>query len=310
MNQTKFIKFLISISVLLSFSVQAEVEMKIKKITDNVYALVGEFSQRSPDNYANNSTHGVIITNKGVILVDPGGSYKGGQQIANLIKTITPLPVRYVINTGGQDHRWLGNGYFKDHGATIISSKNAFNDHKKGTDNHMNTLSRLLGDDGLAGTVPTYADITFDNQKTLDFGGVHLEIYHTGAAHTVGDSFVWMPSTKTMFSGDIVFVGRLLGIGPARDSQSWIKVFEDMAKYKPNHIVPGHGDVTNIHKATQDTYNYLVFLREKVSEVLDDGGDMQDAIKIDQSQFSHLANYEGFSKRVAQSLFEQMEFEE
>jgi hypothetical protein len=46
-------------------------------VTDNVYALVGELSQRSKTNLGNNSTHGVIITSKGVVLIDSGASYLG-----------------------------------------------------------------------------------------------------------------------------------------------------------------------------------------------------------------------------------------
>lgn len=69
------------------------------KIDDNVYALVGELSQRSKDNLANNSTHGVIVTDDGVILIDSGGSYLGAQQIHKLIQTITDKPIKVVINT-------------------------------------------------------------------------------------------------------------------------------------------------------------------------------------------------------------------
>lgn len=303
-------KYFIPIFLLWSLSVQAEVPMKIEKVTDNVYALVGELTQRSAENHANNSTQGVIVSDEGVILIDPGGSYKGAEQIANLIKTITPLPVKYVINSGGQDHRWLGNDYFKQRGAIIISSKAAFIDQKKRTDHHMETVYSYLGEKGFAGTAPGYADITFETSMSLDLGNVHLEIYYSGPAHTAGDSYVWMPATSTMFTGDIVFVDRLLGIGPAQNSRSWIKVFKDMAGFKPLHIVPGHGDATDLRKATQDTYDYLVFLRKQVQQVLDNGGDMQDAINIDQSRFSYLKNYQVFSKKVAQSLFEQMEFEE
>jgi hypothetical protein len=50
-------------------------------VTDNVYALVGELSQRSKTNLGNNSTHGVIITSKGVVLIDSGASYLGFFQI-------------------------------------------------------------------------------------------------------------------------------------------------------------------------------------------------------------------------------------
>jgi hypothetical protein len=55
--------------------------MFVQKVTDNVYALVGELSQRSKTNLGNNSTHGVIITSKGVVLIDSGASYLGAKEI-------------------------------------------------------------------------------------------------------------------------------------------------------------------------------------------------------------------------------------
>ncbi len=304
-----FIKYLLLAILLFPTLASAEFPLAIQKITDNVYALIGELDQRSPENHANNSTHGVIITDQGVILVDPGGSYLGAQQIDQTIKTLTDKPVKIVINSGGQDHRWLGNGYFKEQGAHIIASKEAVADHHARTNNHFNRLSELLGEEGLKGTEAVYADETFDSKKILDFGGVKLEIYHTGAAHTLGDAFIWMPSTKIMFTGDIVYVERTLGTGPADNVKSWLKVFEDMAAYKPKVIIPGHGGVTDLATAKNSTYDYLRFLRKVVGELIDDGGDMQDALNIDQSKFSYLKVFERLSKRNVQAVYSQMEFE-
>nr|MCH9749417.1 MBL fold metallo-hydrolase [Pseudomonadota bacterium] len=52
----------------------AQAALNVQKVVDNVYALEGETTQRSPTNFGNNSTHGVIITKEGVILIDSGAS--------------------------------------------------------------------------------------------------------------------------------------------------------------------------------------------------------------------------------------------
>ena len=67
------------------------------------------------------------------MLIDSGGTYKGAKEIHRLIKSITDKPISTVINTGWQDHRWLGNGYFKEHGARLIASKKAVEDQKART---------------------------------------------------------------------------------------------------------------------------------------------------------------------------------
>jgi len=282
--------------------------LEIQQVGPGIYALVGELNQRSPDNYGNNSTHGVIITDEGVVLVDPGGSYQGAKQIHEAIKTLTDKPVKLVINTGGQDHRWLGNGYFKEHGATIITSEAALEDQHQRSDGQINSLSRLIGK-ALEGTIPSYADETFESEKRLQFGGIDIELHHVGAAHTVGDSFVWLPEQKIMFSGDIVFTERALGTGPAKNVKSWISVFEVMAAYQPKIVVPGHGHATDLATATRDTHDYLVFLVENIGQMLEDGVDLQDATDLDQSQFSNLEVFTDISRKNAQAVYEQLEFD-
>ena len=286
----------------------AEVELKVTQLKENVYALVGELSQRSEDNFGNNSTHGVIVTDEGVILIDAGGSYLGAQQIHKSIQTFTDKPVKIVINTGGQDHRWFGNDYFRKLGAIIVSSAKTQLDQKVRADSQMQRLKGLIGD-SLKGTKPVISSDVFDSKKTIELGNVKLELYHFGSAHTAGDLMVWMPSKKIMFTGDIVFNNRMLGIGPAENLQSWITVFEHMENFKSELIVPGHGDPSDLVTARKNTYSYLVHLKTQISKVLEGGGDMQDALKIDQSQYDYLLNHETISGRNAQSVFEQLEFD-
>lgn len=291
-----------------SFSVQAA-DLMVQPVTENVYAIVGPHEQRNPQNLANNATFGFVVTEDGVVLVDPGGSYKGAAQVAAAIKTVTNQPVKIVINSGGQDHRWLGNGYFKERGARIIASTAAVEDHKARTVDHFFALTNMMGKDALAGTEAVYASETFEAELDLDFGGQRFEVRHVGAAHTLGDSFIWMPDLGVMFSGDIVYVERMLGAGPAQDSASWVEVFTAMAAYNPTYIVPGHGPVTDLERATAETYDYLVYLRTHIGKLLEDGEPIEKGVNIDQSKFKHLKVFDQISKRNSQNIYMQMEFE-
>ena len=301
-------KRVILLLIFLANIVVAQSSLEVQKVSENVYALVGETTQRSPTNFGNNSTHGVIITDEGVVLIDSGASYLGAKEIHEVIQTITDKPVKIVINTGGQDHRWLGNDYFAKLGARVIASRKTKQDQKVRADYHLNRLGMLLKE-SLDGTEPVFATETFDKKMKLELGGINLELCHFGAGHTVGDIVIWMPSSKTMFAGDVVFNDRMLGIGPARDAQSWIDVFEKMASFKPDHIVPGHGRVSDLATATKNTHDYLVFLKTEISKILDNDGDMLEASKIDQSEFYFLSGYEAIAGKNAQWVFEKMEFD-
>lgn len=304
--------FMITIaSILLSFTAQASVAgaLEVQKLEDNVYALVGEMTQRNPQNLGNNSTHGVVVLKTGVLLVDAGGSYQGAQAIEKAIRSVTDKPVKWVVNTGGQDHRWFGNGYFKEQGAKIYASAKAVADQKAHCETKLAGMERLIGADKIKGTQCVYADETFETSKTLSLDGETFELIHAGPAHTVGNAYVWMPSTKTAFVGDMVYNERILGIQYTKDVKGWIATFEDMATHQPKWVVPGHGHAGDLALATKDTYDYLVFLRDEVTRVLEEGGDMIAAGKIDQSRFNYLIEFDSLSAKNALWVFETLEFE-
>jgi glyoxylase-like metal-dependent hydrolase (beta-lactamase superfamily II) len=224
------------------------------------------------------------------------------------IRSITDQPVVYVTNTGGQDHRWLGNGYWQARGATVIASDAAIADHHDRASQHMSALSLFLGD-GLGGTDPAFADVSFDTDYTLALGGLTFEIMHRGPAHTPGDSFVWLAQRDVMFTGDIVYVDRILGNGPARDTDSWITVFQEMAAFNPAHIVPGHGRATDLATARRDTLEYLVNLRTQIGALIEAGGSIMEAPQIDQSAWSYLEQFNSLAGSNAQATFEEMEWD-
>jgi len=284
-------------------------ELKLQKVAGNSYAIVGDLGNRTAANLGNNATFGFVITSEGVVLIDSGGSYQGAQKIEQLIKTVTDKPVVAVINTGGQDHRWLGNGYFKKLGAQIIASDNAVNDQKDRTQDQLIMLGTLVGDKGMKDTEALYAEKTFTEELEFKVGATIFKAYHAGQAHTPGDCFVWLPKEKVMFTGDIVYIDRMLGVGSQSNSKSWISVYRAMAKFKPEHLVPGHGPVTNLEKANRDTLDYLTFLRSSVSDFMEGGGDITDISNVKQDEFNYLLNFETLSGRNAQQVYTEMEWE-
>jgi len=282
--------------------------LEVQPVSQNVYAIVGEKAQRSPENLANNATFGLVVTQQGAVLIDPGGSWKGAEALQIAIRTVTDQPVVYVINTGGQDHRWLGNGYWQAQGATVIAAEAAVEDQRIRGSLQLTALRNLLGDE-LEGTEPSYANVTFTENYLLELGDMKAEIRHSGPAHTPGDSFVWVPSHDTVFTGDIVYVERILGVGDQSSITNWPAAFEAMELTGALHVVPGHGNATNMEHARADTYDYLINLRKRIGSLIDAGGDIIDAPKVDQSAFGYLEQFEALAGRNAQTAYQQMEWE-
>lgn len=289
------------------FAASADV-LEVQPVAEGVWAIVGPKEQRDATNLANNATFGLVVTDAGAVLMDPGGSWKGAEMLDHTIRGLTDQPVKYVIDTGGQDHRWLGNGYWQTKGATIIASEAAVEDHHARADLHMMALAQFLGD-GLAGTAPGFADVTFADTYSFDLGGISFQITHPGAAHTPGDSFVWVPQKDTVFAGDIVYVERILGVGEQSSITGWPAAFEAMAATGASHVVPGHGHATTMDRARADTYDYLMNLRAQIAAHIEAGGDLAGAADVDQSAFAYLDQFDSLARRNTQTAFTQMEFE-
>lgn len=284
-------------------------ELEVQKVSDRVYAFVGETAQRSPDNLGNNATFGLVITDDGLVLIDPGGSEKGAAMLEAAIRTVSTRPVVLVINTGGQDHRWLGNHYWKQRGAQVIASAAAVADQKQRRDQQLAALSRFVGDEGMEGTVPVHADQTFKETQRLEKGGVRFRLHHAGQAHTPGDIYVYLPDEKTIFTGDIVYHDRLLGVGSQSNSKSWLEVFGEIEKLGPARVVPGHGKPGPFEKSRRETGDYLRTLRTRVAEFLDQGGTLEEISRVDQSEFRFLAVFDQLAGRNAHQVFQEMEFD-
>jgi glyoxylase-like metal-dependent hydrolase (beta-lactamase superfamily II) len=300
---------LVILFVTTGFQANAGDELRLEQVSEHVYAVIGPLGNRSPQNLGNNATFGFVVTDEGVVLIDSGGSLKGAAVIDELIRSVTDKPVKIVINTGGQDHRWLGNGYFKSRGARIIASQQAVEDQRARLQDQLFRLGSLVGQSGMEGTEPSYADETFEEATRFTFGELDFQLRHVGHAHTPGDIFVWLSEARIVFAGDIVFVERLLGVQEYSNSRGWIEAFDAIAELDPAIIIPGHGATASLDRARQDTRDYLLFLRESVAAYMDQGGTIERIGTLDQSRFEHLSGFDDLKGRNAQQVYQELEWE-
>jgi len=281
-----------AVAGLLAPGARADYQPKAEKIVDNVYALVGPLGQRSADNDGLNANFGFIVTPKGVILIDSGASRLGAEKLAAAIARVTDQPVRWVINTGSQDHRWLGNDYFAGKGAEVIALARTAATQSEYAGQHMEGLTRILGE-RIKGTQPLPAPKTLaGDSATLERGGETLELAYTDA-HFPGDARVWLPQQRVMFSGDLVYVDRLLGVLPWSSVKNGQQAFHALAALQPARIVPGHGRVCELAQAQRETGDYYDFLAGTVGAAAQEMEPMDATLDryADLPAFRHLQNY-------------------
>ncbi len=260
------------------------VEVNFQPVAEGVYAHIGDTGARTPANEGLNANLGLVLTPAGAVLIDSGATWRSAQQIHAAVRRVTAQPLRWVINTGGQDHRWLGNGYFQAQGAEIIAHAAGEADLRNRGNDHLSGLRAALGPlaDGTVPVLPTRW--LKDPDEKLELGGVVFEFRHRGGAHTPGDMLVWLPGRKVLFSGDVVYVDRLLGVLPVSQTRPWLLTFDEIEKLAPAVIVPGHGRPTTLAVAQQQTRDYLRALRAHMKQAVDEGLDMSTAVKAFHAQ--------------------------
>ncbi|OPF64861.1 Zn-dependent hydrolase [Hydrogenophaga sp. H7] len=300
---------LAGLATALSFSAQG-VEVVFKPVAPNVYAYVGDTEGRTYENEAINANLGLVVTPAGALLIDSGASYQGAKQIAEAVKKVTPQPIKWVMNTGGQDHRWLGNGYFKAQGAEIMAHANAEADMKARGPEHLKANAPVLKEK-MEGTEPALPTRWLkDADTTLDMGGVTVQLVHRGGGHTPGDTLVWLPQSGVVFTGDVVYVDRILGLHPVSKTKTWVQSFEALEALNPKVVVPGHGSVSTLAQAQKDTGNLLKALRAHMGQAVEAGTDMSTAIKsFDAAPFKHLKHVDVWLPQLANRTYLEMEME-
>lgn len=262
-----------------------------QKVADGVYAFIGETGPRTAGNEGMNANTGFILTADGVVVIDSGSSRQVAQKIEAAIRHITDQPIKYVINTGGQDHRWLGNSHFTDRGIPVLAHERTVTDIADRGGMLFEGLARQLGP-AFAGTRIQQPTRSFAGKQTLTLADEAIELIFAGGGHTPGDIIVWLPKKRIAFSGDIVYVDRLLGVLQMSSVKHWLRSFDALAALRPVLIVPGHGAPATLDKARRETRDYLARLYAHMKQAVARGDDMQTAIDaFDDKDYAYLPVY-------------------
>jgi glyoxylase-like metal-dependent hydrolase (beta-lactamase superfamily II) len=250
-----------------------------------------------------------VVTPAGAVLIDSGSSYQVAAKIHEAVKKVTTQPLKLVINSGDQDHRWLGNGYFTEKGIETLAHADAQADMQARSGEQMDGLKVLK--ERLDGTRPTLpARFVKAQDNTIDMGGVLIELKHRQGGHTPGDTLVWLPQKNVLFSGDVVYVDRVLGLHPVSRTKTWLDSFAVIDQLKPKIIVPGHGQVTNLATAQAHTRDLLLALRAHMKKAVDEGVDISAAVKaFNGKPFAHLKHADVWLPQLANQTYLEMERE-
>jgi len=205
---------------------------------------------------------GVIVGDKGVIIVDAKTTPAGGKELLDDVAKITPKPVTTVILTHSDGDHVNGLASFPA-GITIIAHEN----NKKEQETALAAGGRGAPP---ADHLPT--QVIVKNKTSLKIDGVKIELYHWAPAHTSGDLVVYLPSEKIVFTGDIVAAqlpDPLIHLEKHGSSEGWITTAKGIVALNADQFVPGHGNVqtkADIQKRLTDAEAKRAKIKELVAQ--------------------------------------------
>lgn len=288
---------------------QSALYSKPFEVIPNVFSAIGATAPPTYENSGHNNNLSFIVTGEGVVVVNGGAAWILAEALHEEIKTVTDQPVVLVINENGQGHAILGNSYWAAQGVPILAHVDAAREVEENGDFILQGMQRYNRDKA-EGTTVVGPTITFEDEYIVELGDMRIEVLRLGPAHGPGDIQVWLPEQKLVIAGDIAFHERLLPVFADTCTACWVETWE--TGFEPLgavYVIPGHGHPTNMDQVRRYTYDYLVYLRDKIGVHIEEGGDLAGSYYVDQSPYAKLDTYEELATKNAGRVFEEMEWE-
>jgi len=250
----------------------------------------GTFAWLQPDGSWGWSNAGLITDGDQSLLVDTLFDLKLTRDMLASMRDAAPkaaAKIGTLVNTHHNGDHCYGNECV--HGAEIISSAHAAEEMKReqptllagflkaapGLGLTGEYLKHCFGAFDFEGITPTLPTTTFSGRLQRKVGSKNVELIEVGPAHTGGDILVHVPSDRTVFTGDILFIEGtpIMWAGPVGN---WIEACDSIIALDCETIVPGHGPVTD-KRGVRAVQSYLTYIRDEARKRFDAGLSARDA---------------------------------
>lgn len=239
------------------------------KVSPHAYYVQGG-TGIATDNYGFVSNSAFVVTAEGVIVFDALGTPPLGAELLRAIRTVTDAPIRTIyISHYHADHMY-GIQAFSGTGAEVVAPDGAKR-YLEGEVAEQRLFERRVSLSPWvnSNTRIVEPDRYIQGEERFTLGGVTIRVVDVGSAHSEGDLVLFVENEGVLFSGDIIFEGRIPFLGTS-SSAEWLAVLNDMEKVDVATIVPGHGKAAeNPREIISLTKNYLSFVRESMRQAVE-----------------------------------------
>jgi glyoxylase-like metal-dependent hydrolase (beta-lactamase superfamily II) len=233
---------------------------KTLRISDHVY-VIGDGERRYIPNV------GIIVGQKATLVIDPGLGFRNGEIVLAEARKVTKGSTLYVAATHHHPEHDLGAGAFPATAKMIRSRAQQGDVDEFGLSQAQTFASRgpeLAAI--IAGSTDRRADVLFDDDYTLDLGGVTVRMLAAGPAHTKGDTLFYVQQDRVLFGGDIAMQRAPKLLSPSSGVGVWFEALKKLRRLDFDKLVPSHGPLGD--KSTIDkTEKYLTAIQARTREL-------------------------------------------
>ncbi|MFV2005462.1 MAG: MBL fold metallo-hydrolase [Gammaproteobacteria bacterium] len=284
--------------------------MEVKKVSEHVYYVEGK-PGIATDNEGFISNSGFIVTGDGVVVFDSLGTPSLAHKLVQKIKSITDQPIKKVILSHFHADHIYGLQVFEELGAEIIAPYGAQKYiQSEAAANRLEERQFSLEPWVNENTHLVLPDTTVEKSSTFKLGEITFTINYMGKAHSDGDLTLLVEPDKVLFSGDIIFEGRIPFVGSA-DSKKWLETLTRLETDGLSMLIPGHGPASKNPKETISlTRRYLAYLRKVLGEGIEDLTPFDEVYAAaDWSEFQDLPAFDAGNRINAYQVYLSMEAE-
>ena len=253
-----------------------------------------------------------ILTNNGVIIVDPGSSAEIGRQLVAKVRKISDKPVIAIFNTHVHGDHWLGNHGIRQHypKAPIYAHQRMIERVRAGEGKNWLRLMMRMTQGKVAGTRIVGPSIGLKGGETITLGDVTLQIHHSGHAHTDHDLMIEVVNDKALLFGDIVAERRVPNSDVPADAsfKGTMAAIRLMLERPYVLFIPGHGR-SGGREVPAASLRFLEKLDASVTKYFKQGlasYEMKDRVIADMAEFKEWNNFNEMG-RVISFVHEEIE---
>jgi quinoprotein relay system zinc metallohydrolase 2 len=280
----------------------------IVEIASGVYVHQGRHASIESDEHDDIANLGFIVGQRCVAVIDSGGSVAIGARLKEAVRSVTAVPVCYVINTHIHFDHLLGNYAFISDQPSFIGHMNLPQAIVNNREFFINSFGADLGDPPTPDKIPDLTQ-TVEDSLELDLGGRRITLTAHGLAHTNNDLSVFDQKTATLFAGDLLFMERI----PSLDGsiKGWLQRLDELSAIAAQRVVPGHGPASAPWpQASTDIKRYLQLLLDQVREAIADGQFMEQAMDtVGTSERDKWLLYDEVHRRNVLRAYKELEWE-